>query len=282
MNISYQGVPGSFSHIAANNYFGENNTFIGTKAFKEIFENLKYGKAISAVVPVENTIAGTIYENYDHLDAYSIYAIGEYSLKVEHHLLAIHTPQEIETRMKEIKKVYSHIKALEQCNTFFELYPWIEKTVFSDTAGAAQMIAEKKDPSIAAIASANAAKLYDLDILKTNIEDNQFNYTRFLVISSQEKQIEGANKCSLIFTLPHVPGSLYMTLGIFADNKMNLTKIESRPIHGKPFEYVFYVDLEFKDQDLNHVKNIIDTELTTVTQTIRNLGFYKSAPLINL
>lgn len=280
MNITYQGVPGSYSHITATNYFGTGHNFIGTKAFKEIFENLKQGNADVAVIPVENTLAGTIYENYDYLNSYPIYAIGEYNLKIEHQLLGIHTDDTPEERIKKITKVYSHIKALEQCTHFFDSYLGIEKIVYSDTAGAAQMVAEQKNPSLAAIASNTASNLYKLDVLKANIEDDSENFTRFLVISTKETGIADANKCSLILTISHIPGSLYMALGIFADNKMNLTKIESRPIHGRPFEYVFYVDLEFDSKDLAQVKEVISTELPTVTQTLKVLGFYKSARMI--
>lgn len=282
MNITYQGVPGSYSHITAVNYFGANHTFMGTKAFKEIFENLKTKKADMAVIPVENTLAGTVYENYDYLNSYPVYTSGECNLKIEHQLLGIHTKDSVTDRLKKIKKVYSHIKALEQCTHFFDTYPWIEETIFTDTAGAAKMVAEQKDDSIAAIASKTAADLYKLDILKSNIEDDKGNYTRFMIICPNEVTIPEANKCSLILTISHIPGSLYMALGIFADNKMNLTKIESRPIHGKPFEYVFYVDLEFKKEDVNYVKKIIETELPTVTQTLKILGFYKSDPLLNI
>lgn len=282
MNITYQGVPGSYSHITAVKHFGDTNTFIGTKAFKEIFENLKNGTADAAVVPVENTLAGTVYENYDYLNSYEVYAIGEHNLRIEHQLLGIHTPDNSEDRIKKLTKVYSHIKALEQCTHFFESYPAVEKVIYSDTAGAAQMVSQQKNPAIAAIASDTAAKLYNLDILKSNIEDDAENFTRFLVISTKKTEVKYANKCSLILTISHIPGSLYMALGIFADNKMNLTKIESRPIHGKPFEYVFYVDLEFNNADLEHVKKIIATELPAVTQTLKVLGFYKSGKIIIL
>ncbi len=282
MIITYQGVPGSYSHITAVKYFGTDHTFIGTKAFKEIFENLKSGKADKAVVPVENTLAGTVYENYDYLNSYPVYASGEKNLKIEHQLLGIPTNDSLEDRLRKIKKVYSHIKALEQCSHFFDEHPWIDETVYSDTAGAAKMVAEQKDYSIAAIASKTAADLYKLDILKSNIEDDAGNYTRFLVIGPKEENILDANKCSLILTISHIPGSLYMALGTFADNKMNLTKIESRPIHGKPFEYVFYVDLEFKKEDFDHVKKVIETELPAVTQTLKILGFYKSDTVLNI
>ncbi len=282
MNITYQGVPGSYSHITAVSHFGDQNNFIGTKAFKDLFENLKTGKADYVVVPVENTLAGTVYENYDYLDSYPFYASGEYNLKIEHQLLGIHTADSADDRLKKIRKVYSHIKALEQCTHFFDSYPWIEETVYSDTAGAAEMVSKANDPAIGAIASKTAAKLYNLDTLKSNIEDDAGNYTRFLIVSAKEEQISGANKCSIIMTISHIPGSLYMALGIFADNKMNLTKIESRPIKGKPFEYVFYVDLEFDSKDIDKVKNIFKTELTAVTQTFRVLGFYKAFPMVNL
>ena len=276
MNIAYQGVPGSFSYITAQEQFGKDHNFIGTKEFREIFEHLQAGRAERAVIPVENTVAGSIYENYDYLSRYNAHVIGERTLKVEHYLLGIKTNDDKESRLKKITKVYSHIKALEQCESFLQNHHWMEKIVYSDTAGAAQMVSEKKDPANAAIASNLAAEIYHLDILAANIEDNHENFTRFLVISSTPSETVGGNKCSLILTLPHIPGSLYEALGIFAKHSMNLTKLESRPIIGKPFEYNFYIDIEFQAADYERIKEVINTEFKQKTQTLKILGFYQS------
>ena len=249
-SIFYQGVPGSFSHIAATGYFGADEEFIGTKQFIEIFRDVESNLTSYGVVPVENTLAGSIYENYDHLYNHDVYAVGETNLRVEHFLL-VNQDTNDENDLKNIKKVYSHIKAIEQCENFFMAHPWMEKIIHPDTAGAAKMISELYDTSIAAIASSKAAELYNLKKIRSNIEDNPNNFTRFLIISKQETDIVDADKCSLIITLSHTPGSLYAALAILANQGVNLTKIESRPILGKPFEYVFYIDIEFPGIDKN-------------------------------
>lgn len=278
MIIAYQGIAGSYTFIAAHNYFGEDNQFIGTDQFKDIFELIKTNKADYGVVPVENSLAGSVYENYDLLTQYDLQVIAEYYLKIEHCLLGVKNSlgdksASWRTKIKQLKTIYSHPKALEQCLKFFEKNSWLNKNIFSDTAGAAKYIADKNDPTIGAIAGTDAAKLYNLDIIEKNIEDNPSNYTRFLVISKKSKDVKNADKCSLIFALPHVPGSLYKTLKNFADSNLNLTKIESRPIHGKPFEYIFHIDLEFAKEDIGKVKNSL-SDLKTKVHELKILGFY--------
>lgn len=270
--IAYQGIPGSFSHTAAQDYFGKDtpsaDEFIGTNQFKEIFELVKNEKADFGIVPVENSLAGSIYENYDLLAKYKIQVIGEQYLKIEHCLLGI------DMDIKNIKEVYSHPKALEQCLKFFESHEKINKNIFSDTARAAKFVADKKDVSLGAIASYSAAKLYKLKVIKKNIEDNPDNFTRFLVISNNELKNENADKCSLIFKVPHIPGSLYKALQYIAYKGMNLTKIESRPIHGLPFEYLFYVDVEFNKANIN-IQNTLNEFKSKVIGLII-LGIYKA------
>lgn len=273
--ISYQGVPASFSHIAAYQYFGPQHEYVGTNQFVEIFNNLSSNKSEYGVVPVENTLAGSVYENYDHLFHFDVYAIGEITIKIEHQLLGMQQSTAADN-FKQIKKVYSHIKALEQCEHFFETHPWIEKIIHSDTAGAAKMVAESQDPTIAAIASRQAGELYKLQTLQANIEDDPRNFTRFLIISNEKKEIDNADKCSLIITLPHTPGSLYAALAQLASHGVNLTKIESRPILGKPFEYVFYIDIEFPDIPKSKMTEVIMNDFKKHTNSIKILGFYKS------
>lgn len=271
MKIAFQGIPGSFSHTAAVNLFGQDHIFIGVNQFRKIFELVKEKSADRGVVPIENSLAGSVYENYDLLSRFKLPIVGEYYLEIEHHLLGI----EKSADFKKIKEVYSHPKALEQCVNFFEKYPWIEKKLFSDTAGAAKFVADSKDPTMGAIASRSASELYGLPILKKNIEDNEFNFTRFLIISREKQSTQKPNKCSLVFTVKHVPGSLVSALRVFAENKVNLVKIESRPIHGKPFEYLFYVDLEFSKNLENRMNSII-YEFKKETQSVMVLGYYQS------
>lgn len=280
--IAYQGIPGSFSYIAGIKFFGSKNKFIGTETFKEIFELIKKDKVDFGIIPIENSIAGSIYENYDFLNKYSVKVVGEIYLKIIHNLLAIKFKNfSKEERLKLIKKVYSHPKALEQCQKFFEKHPWIEKINFSDTAGSAKFVSEQKNPSLGAIASELAAKIYNLDIILRNIEDDKNNYTRFLVITRNNKNIRlnNPNKCSLIFKLPHIPGSLYRALRPFAENQINLTKIESRPIIGKPFEYYFYLDFEFNGRKLYDILKVIK-EFKKAVQSMKILGFYHKGKFI--
>ncbi|GBD34491.1 P-protein [bacterium HR35] len=280
--IVYQGIPGSFSYLAGIKFFGNKNKFIGTETFKEIFELIDKNKADFGIIPIENSIAGSIYENYDLLNKYPIKVVGEIYLRIIHNLLAIKLKNiSKRKRLKLIKKVYSHPKALEQCNKFFEKHPWIEKVSFSDTAGAAKFVSEQKNPSLGAIASELAAKIYNLDIILRHIEDDKNNYTRFLVITRNNRnmRLNNPDKCSLIFKLPHRPGSLYRALQPFAENKINLTKIESRPIIGKPFEYIFYLDFDFVGKKLNEILKVIK-EFKKVAEEVKILGFYSKGKFI--
>lgn len=271
--IVYQGIEGSYSYLAGIKYFGSKNIFIGVNNFKKIFEKVEERKADFGVVPIENSIAGSVYENFDNLNKFKVKVIGECYLKIEHHLLGIKAKLPFNLRIKFIKKIYSHPKALEQCNKFLDKYPYIEKIAYSDTASAAKLISGLNDITIACIASKECAKIYNLEILKENIQDNINNLTRFLIISSKQINIPHTNKASLIFTLPHIPGSLYNALKIFAEFKINLTKIESRPIPEKPFEYFFFVDFIFsKDVNLNYVLK----EFKKKVNRIKILGIYES------
>lgn len=275
MKIAFQGTKGSYSYLAGIKYFGKNKNFIGTKTFKDVFNLVSKKHSDFGIIPIENTIAGSIYENYDLLIQHKVFVTGEIYLKIEHNLLGIKSAFKNKSqRIKYIKKVLSHPKALEQCNKFFEKYSWIEKSIFSDTAEAAKYVAESNDISLGAIASKKCAQLYNLEIIKTNIEDNKNNYTRFLIISNFFSKNNLANKSSLVFTLPHKPGKLYEALEIFAKNNINLTKLESRPIIGKPFKYMFFIDFEFHQQLKDLIKII--KKFKRNTSQIKILGFYQS------
>lgn len=279
LKVVFQGKEGAFSHIAGIKFFGERNTFYGVENFEDIFLALKTNKADFGIVPIENSIAGSVYENYDLLIKYKFFIAGELYLKISHNLLGIKTDiSPLSKRLKVIKKVFSHYKALEQCNKFFRKHPWMEKVDCGDTAGAALLVSNSQNISYGAIASKFSAKIYDLDILLENIEDNQANYTRFLIIQKEKPAVNNSRsfqKCSLAFSLRHKPGSLYRTLGIFAQRGINLTKIESRPINGKPFEYLFYLDFEFlKGKDKINLFTEIINELKKETKKIFVLGLY--------
>lgn len=273
--VAYLGIPGSFSYSAALKYFGTDASLSGYENFKGVFDALRENTVEFGIIPIENSLAGSIYDNYDYLSEYKANAIGELYLKVEHHLMIKNPLDTSEKALQEIKKVYSHPKALEQCNMFFEKYPHIEKIAYGDTASAAKYVSELQNPTIAAIANREAAEMYGLSIIKPNIQDHAINYTRFLVLSKNRSFADDSNKCSIMFTLSHVPGSLMNTLKILADQDYNLTKIESRPIQAKPFEYIFYVDFEFPKGDMQAIDNVFN-ELRKYTITLQVLGFYKS------
>jgi len=267
--VIYQGVVGAFSHIVARKYFADDAVFDGRVVhFREIAKALKNAEADYAVLPIENTLAGSIYENYDNLVDFDLYVHGEYTLRIEHHLLG-----KSGTKIDDIQKVYSHAKALEQCEGFFDTHPAIEEVITYDTAGAAKSVSERAGKHGAAIASAQAASAYELQILQKNIEDDPQNWTRFFIAATKPHAPTTANKCSLIFSVSHKPGSLFEALKVFADNNLNMSKIESRPIKGKPFEYYFYVDLEFEKDQYENAKLAL-VQLKNHTHYFKNLGFY--------
>lgn len=270
--VAYQGVTGSFSYLAVCAFFGATPVTFGKSKFRDIFSSLQSAESNYAVVPVENSLVGSIYEIYDLLWEHDFFVAGEYFLRVRHNLLAMHND------LSKIRKVYSHPKALEQCRDFLESQSQIEVCSYSDTARAAQFVAESNDPSLSAIASEEAAKIYNLTTVRSGIEDDHLNYTRFLVLNSSGQSAADASKCSLIFTLPHTPQSLLKALQALADEKINITKIQSRPIQGKPFEYVFYIDLDFQPQDLSWVRERIEM-FKAETNALKVLGFYKKGSL---
>lgn len=274
--IIYQGIPGSFSYIVALKFFGKNNIFVGVKNFEEIFIKLKNKTGDFGILPIENSIAGSVYENYNFLSKYQTKILGEAYLKIEHNLLGIKMPGvKKDKRIKIITKVFSHYKALEQCSKFFNQYHWLQKEIVDDTATAAKFVADSRKPIYGAIASKLASRIYNLDIVLKNIEDYKENYTRFLIITHKQKtRQQKYNKCSLILSIKHQPGSLYKVLKIFADYRINLTKIESYPILGKVFEYYFYIDFELNKQQLKDIKKILQKVKQSTLKTII-LGLYE-------
>lgn len=274
--IVYLGIPGSYSHLAVLEQFGKNAEYTGAKNFRSIFEQVESGKADYGIIPVENSLAGSVYDNYDLLSEHDISVVGEHFLKIDLQLLGVESSMPADVRVEHLNKVVSHYKALEQSQNFFTEHPWIKKEVYSDTANAAKFVADQKDPMMAAIASKETADIYGLKTIMPNIHDNPHNYTRFLIIGNKENGISGMNKCSIIFTVLHEPGSLVKALKILSDNAINLIKIESRPIHGKPFEYLFYVDFGWSQEKEKDIDSILDI-FKKNTQTLKVLGFYKAA-----
>lgn len=275
--VAYFGTEGSFTNIAAKKYFSDSYNFRSCEKFRDVFTEVAENKSKYGVIPIENTLAGSIYENYDLLSEYSLTIVGEVSLRIEHALIVHASQRDID--MTQIKKVFSHQKALEQCNIFLSKYPNMDRIAYGDTASSAKHIASSgaNEPWAAIAHPANAAHK-DLTVIKNNIEDDPSNHTRFLVISKSQLSDDDANKLSLSLHLKHEPGSLSKILNILSNIKVNLTKIESRPLPSKPFEYVFYLDI-ILPLDVNHISVIDDIRLHATLCTV--LGLYKPSLDIN-
>jgi prephenate dehydratase len=271
IKVAYQGQPGAFSDIALKAYF--KNQAIGwpKHTFKKLFESVRVGESNFGMVPIENSIAGSVTPNYDLLASHSLKIVGELYLKITHNLLVIPTKtKDKKIREKMLQKVYSHPVALAQCQKFFTSHPQMKPIVAEDTAGSAKDLAKWQKKDVAAIASSEAAKIYGLEILKKGIETNKNNYTRFVIIAKKGNNLQ-KGKASLVFSTNHQPGALYQTLGVLAKRKINLTKIESRPIIGQPWKYLFFTDLEI--DSLPKTKKAID-ELKKISPFLKVLGFY--------
>ncbi len=240
MKIAIQGEPGSFSHEAAIKLVAD-AAIVPFSLSADAFAALASGTVEAAVIPIENSLAGSVLEHYDLLLTHDVRVVRETLVHIRHNLIGI---SGVETG--EINRVYSHPVALAQCRRFFAEHPQIEAVPFYDTAGSVKQLAGLNNHHAAGIASRAAAEFYHAEILAAGIEDNPENYTRFfLVRRAAEATVEpGANKMSIAFTLEHRPGSLMAALAALSAQGTNLTKIESRPVHGKPWEYIFYVDCQ--------------------------------------
>lgn len=257
--IVYQGVEGSYSHMTCVRLFGTNEQLMGLSQFADCIEAVEKEEADAALLAIENTLIGPIYEVLDLLGESSLQINGETSTRIEHCLLMLP-----DVEIEEIRTVYSHPKALGQCLKFFRKHPALAPEAYIDTAAAAAYVAKKKDRTIAAIASRLAGSIHGLKVSMANIEDNPDNFTRFLLLSN--KAGEGP-KCTIRITLEHKPGSLGEILSLIGSVGVNVTSVVSRPILGSPFEYAFYLDLEMPTLALL-------TEIERRAKTFRNFGSY--------
>lgn len=269
--VAYQGITGSFSSMAARALYGSNITPLQTTRFREIFEHVTAGRADVGVVPIENALAGSIHENYDLLSEHNCTIVGEYYCPVQLHLMTASPTASVDA----ITQAFSHPKALEQCSDFLERHPSVSPVVFSDTAGAAAHVKQLNNPSAAAIASEEAAEEYGLTIIARTIQNHASNTTRFFAVAKSPEEIPSPSKCTLILSLRHEPASLHKLLGEFAAIQVNVTKIESRPIPGKPFEYSFHLDLETTPESTGTLHEAIERAKQTTVET-RVLGLYSS------
>jgi len=263
---AFLGELGTFSHKACTQYFGSEVKAVPMSSFRQIFEAIKGGEVDFGVVPLENSLTGSIHENYDHLLEYDLRIIGEITIRIMHHLIA-HPGAKIET----IKRVFSHPQVFQQCRQFLEQHQGWELVSAKDTATAVKQIKEGAVTD-SAIASKGAAKIHEMAVIQEGIETNPRNYTRFVVMATRPLENGPRRKSSLIYSTGNQPGALYETLKIFAEKGINLVKLESRPIHGKPWEYMFYVDLE-ADIESPAFKPVLD-ELKKRTDYLRILGSY--------
>jgi arogenate/prephenate dehydratase len=236
--VAFQGELGAFSHRAAYKIFGPKIEPLHCSAFEDVFEAVARKKAELAVVPIENTLAGSIHKNFDLLARHSLDVVGETSLRVEHNLIVLPG-----VRLRQIRQIYSHPAALEQCTRLLRRLRSIEKIPFYDTAGSVKLIRDRGLTNAAAIASEEAARIYGMQILRRSVEDDPENYTRFLALARRGRFSRGGSKTSIVFGLKNEPGVLFKALSVFALRNIDLSKIESRPIRGTPWEYLFYLDL---------------------------------------
>jgi len=238
LKVAFQGEIGAYSEIAVYKHFTLDVQTIPCKSFSDVFKSVEAGNVDYGVVPIENSIEGSVNQVYDLFLEYDLKVCGEIILKIEHCLLANQN-----ANLDSIKVVYSHPQALAQCSDFLERLG-CEIIPTYDTAGGAKIVKERGTNDVAAIASERAAEIYGMKILARDISNTPDNYTRFLVISMEDLPPTGNDKTSIIFSLKHVPGSLYKALEEFALREINLTKIESRPTKHRPWEYNFYLDFE--------------------------------------
>lgn len=248
--VVFQGAEGAYSQAAMAEYFGDKINSFHVDTFRDAMSAIDEGSADFAVLPIENSTAGIVSEIYDLLVEFENYIVGEQIIKIEHCLLGLPG-----ATMDDIKTVYSHPQSLMQSARFLADYPW-QQISMKNNAFAAQKVMEDKDKTQAAIASAYAGKIYGLDILKQGVNQSSTNSTRFIIVTNQKIFLEDAKKISICFEIPHESGSLYQILSHFIYNNLNLTKIESRPIEGRNWEYRFFVDFEGNLAD-SAVKNAL-------------------------
>lgn len=269
-SIAFQGDRGSFSEEAARKFFGGEFTPAPRRTFPEVFEAVESGNATLGVVPVENSLVGSIHQNYDLLLKHNLKIVGEQNQRVVHHLIV--NPG---VKVEELNSIHSHPVALDQCRDFLRKHDRAQAIVEYDTAGSVRLIKEKKMLTAAAIAGAYAAELYEMEIVASAIQDEPDNYTRFLVLAKNQAERSGRSKTSIVFALKNIPGVLFKALSVFALRDLDLTKIESRPLRKKAWEYYFYLDFMGHIDD-EAAKNAI-AHLREITTFLKILGSYPMA-----
>jgi prephenate dehydratase len=269
MKIAIQGELGSFSHEAAETMLSS-AMLVPCARSLDVFDRIKRGTVDGAVIPIENSLAGSVAEHFDLLLSRDVHIEREFRLRIVHNLIALPG-----TKLRDLRRVFSHPVALDQCRDLFAKNPKLEPTPFYDTAGSVKHVVAEKLPDAAGIASRRAVEVYGGKILKAGIEDDKKNFTRFFLIKrGKAKAARDANKTSLAFSMKNLPGGLFKALSVFALRDISLSKIESRPMRGRPWEYVFFVDLLRGDDEA--ARNALH-HLCEVAELVKVLGIYPGA-----
>lgn len=268
MMNAFQGEPGAYSEAAILEHYADTKVEpYPCETFEKVFKAVSDGTCPLGFIPIENSLAGSIHQNYDLLLRNELTVVGEHRLRVSHCLIGLPGVE-----ISQIRTVISHPQALAQCDGFLHTLPGVQIQPVYDTAGSVKLAREKNDPTVAAIASRRAASIYGMQILRENIEDDPSNFTRFLMISKTPLEFTGEAKTSIVFSLDNRAGALFRALSALALRDIDLTKIESRPLVGKPFEYFFYIDFVGSTKDVV-VKNAL-SHLQEYAPMFRVLGCY--------
>ncbi len=268
MRVAIQGDLGSFSHEATQKMLPR-AVVVPCARSVEVFERIEKGSVQAAVIPIENSLAGSVAEHFDLLLTRNVFIHREFPLRIRHNLIA---PPGV--KLGAVRRVLSHPVALDQCRNFFRKHPTIQALPFYDTAGSLRHIMSEKLRDAGAIAPAQAAQQYGGRVLLTGIEDDRQNYTRFLLITKSQRAGKGANKTSISFALKNLPGVLFKALSVFALRDIDLSKIESRPLRGHPWEYVFFADILRGDDEA--ARNAL-RHLAEIAEFVKVLGIYPSS-----
>jgi prephenate dehydratase len=271
--VAFQGERGAFSEEAALRLLGHDIVVVPRGSFDAAFSAIDQRSADYVLAPMENSLAGSVHRSFDLLVESGLHIIGEVVIPIVHNLIGLPS-----SNIAGLSSVESHPVALAQCEQFFIAHPHLKRIVSEDTAGSVREITRACDLRRAAIASARAAELYGAEILQTHLEDDRENYTRFFLLSASRESTEDSDKISLVFQLPHSPGALQQALAPFAQRNINLMKIESRPVHGKPWQYRFYIDLQAGARDPQTIAAI--DQLAKFAVDLKLLGSYKAAETI--
>ena len=268
--VAFQGERGAFSEEAAIELLGDKVELVPRPTFARLFDAINDGAADYILAPIENSLAGSVHWSFDLLVESELHIIGEVIIPIVHYLIGARG-----ARFEDVAIVESHPVALAQCELFFRAHPKMQRIATQDTAGSVRDVVAAGDPRRAAIAGKRASETYGGTILKEHLEDNAENYTRFLLLAPKNGSGEGANKLSLVFELDHRPGALLRALEPFARRGINLLKIESRPVYGKPWQYRFYLDLQAASTEPEAAAALKEIEKEVVG--LRILGSYPAA-----